>query len=218
VTTRESVPRRNWGGVVIAIAGAAFVGVTVLNGITRSDSDLTGPFAGPILGVQLGLYLLVPVALIVGFVPLAFGARGLMGIVGPSTRARFWLLGAFVIALIAEYVLLWLTLAEIGLSSVSAIEQADSARLTLVVFVLLVVLVAGIVVARAHALSGVARWSLIVTVLLAAVTIAGEIVPIDSNWTELPYAIGILFLGLSYWRAGLQPSRSVTDEPKSLAE
>jgi 4-hydroxybenzoate polyprenyltransferase len=64
----------------------------------------------------------------------------------------------------------------------------------------------------------VGRWSLFVAVALAAATVWGYFAAAESFGTPLPYAVGILFLGLSWWRAGVATADRVPDQPKSLAE
>lgn len=199
----RDAPTRNWGGVVIAVTGVALVLATVLNAISRSIVDFPTSFFGPIFGIQLGLFVVTPIALVIGFAPLAFGARGLTGIAGPSIRSRFWLFGTAFFALIAQYTAAGLFIGEIGQSDESTITRSTNGALVVLVFALLVGLVAGVIVARTGIAHGLARWSLIIAILLVAVSVGAGFGSLESNWSELPYAVGILLLGLSYWRAGL---------------
>jgi hypothetical protein len=207
-----SAPRRNWGGVVIAVTGAALVLATALDGISRPIVDFPTNFFGPIFGIQLGLFVLTPIALVVGFAPLAFGARGLIGIAGPSIRSRLWLFGTAIFALIAQYTAAGLFIDEIGQADESAITRSTNGALVVLVFALLVGLVAGSIVARVRIATGLARWSLIIAIVLVAVSVGAGFGSFESNWTELPYAVGILLLGLSYWRVGLVSARSGATE------
>jgi hypothetical protein len=214
-------PKRNWGGVVIAVAGAFELASTLFNAIARSFPDFPTSVFGTIFGLQLASFLLVPPALAVGFAPLAFGARGLASIAGPGSRARLFVFAATLVGCLAQFGILVLLISEIGPDE-ETIARASSAILVIEIFALLVALVAGIVIARARVVAGFARWSLIVGIALIAVTLVLGYSNIAQNWQDVPRAVGLLAIGLSYWRAGLRSTVSnaarVTEESKSLAE
>lgn len=224
--TKELRPARaNWGGVVItAAAVVALVGDVVHEIPSAALSDVEGDFT------ELTI-LVVPIALIVGFVPLAFGSRRLRSIVGDSWRSRTWLFAAPIVAALAE---------QFGSEPViPAVIYPDgehydiNSELNLAFFVLALAtvlgFVAGIAVVRAGIATGLARWSLLVTVVLILATVVlnyfGWVLDWYS-WLDLPRSLGLLVLGVSYWRVGIRSTvpaepvaePSVTEPAKSLAE
>ncbi|HEX4443232.1 MAG TPA: hypothetical protein VHZ81_06645 [Galbitalea sp.] len=214
-------PKRNWGGVVVAIAGAFELVATLFNAVARAIPGFPTNVFGIISGLLLGSYLLVPLALVVGFAPLAFGARGLASIAGSGIRGRLFVFAAALVSAIVQFALIFLVVASLG-SDEGSSERAMSSSLVLQVFALLVGLIAGIVVARARVVRGYGRGSLIVAAILISITLALGYTDILQNWQDVPRAVGILALGVSYWRAGLHrvpsgPTR-VTGNAKSLAE
>lgn len=199
-------PKRNWGAVVITIA-AAFELIANLFG---SNGTLL-----------LAATVLVPLALVVGVAPLAFGARGLQSIAGSGIRSRLLLFTAALFAGIAQFAVIVISVGSYGADE-DSVERATSASLFLEIFAILVAFIAGIAVARARVARGYARWSLIVAVVLIAVTLILGYSDVAASWQDVPRAVGLLALGISYWRVGLVPapakSARVTAGPKSLAE
>jgi hypothetical protein len=214
--------RRNWGGVMIAIAGGYELVSTVLNATARSIPNFPTNLFGTIFVLQFAAVLLVPFALLVGFAPLAFGALGMRSIAGPALSAKIRVFLAGVVGCIAQFVIAGLFIAEIGQTSDAAISGTTSATIVVGVFALLIGVMAAVVIARAGVATGYARWSLFVAVALIAVTIALGDIGLAGQWQDVPRAAGILALGVSYWRVGLPATASVpalsNANPKSLAE
>jgi cytochrome c oxidase subunit IV len=104
---------------------------------------------------------------------------------------------------VVPFVLIASVASSIGQDEEAA-ERASSTALIVEIFALLLALVAGIAIVGARVASGYARWSLIVAVLLIAVTIILGYTNTALDWQDVPRAVGILSLGISYWRVGLR--------------
>ena len=195
-------PERNWGGVIVAAAGAFELAATLFNAIARAIPGFPTNLFGTISGLLLGAFVLVPIALVVGFAPLAFGTGKLASIAGEGVRSRLTVFTAALVSAVVPFVVIFLIAGSLGQDEEAA-ERATSGSLVVEIFALLIGLVAGIVIARAGVARGYARWSLIVAVLLISVTIVLGYTDLLANWQDIPRAIGILALGISYWRVGL---------------
>jgi hypothetical protein len=213
-------PARNWGAVVIAAAGAfalACDGWWVV--------ALVAPFSSVLIEtafiLQVATLSFVPIAVLVGFVPLSFGARGFASIAGTTSRTRLLVFAAPVVACVAQLVIVAAPLFETGMGQ-QALETSVSGILILAVFAVLLVIVAGIVIARAGIARGFARWSLLVALLLTLVTLALYSAGLAVVWQDVPRSIGLVALGIGYWRAGrtapVAEDSRVPVGSKSLAE
>ena len=209
----------NWGAVLITFAGAFELVSSVLNAIVRSTSF---PLAIEVLGQfatwsQLIAIVLVPVALVVGFVPIAFGRRGLTSIAGDGIRAQLLVFSAPVASLLAGVLVIGVGFLS-DASDEQQFENQISTELIIGVFAVLVALVAGIVVARAGIVRGFGRWSSFVAIALSGVSLALFSSASQPDWWDVPRAAGFVALGASWWRAGVPTDRRVTVGSKSLAE
>lgn len=212
-------PKRNWGAVVIVITGAALVIAWGLGVLAASGAALSAGLQ--LLYLQIVIVALSPIGLVVGFVPLAIGGRRFASIAGPIVRDRLLVMGAPVVAMIALYTSAGLVAWQ--LFTLMAPEPAQTAdisdiSITMTVFALLVAFVAGVEIARAGVVQGLARWSLIIAVALTAVTVVAYFASFGTDWANAPYALGVLLMGVSWWRAGLPGGTRVTVASKSLAE
>jgi hypothetical protein len=222
--TASAIPRpapaRNWGSAVIAAAGVFALALDA-----AGVAILWVPFQWGLLPDELWLQpltlLVVPAAVLVGFVPLSFGARGFASIAGTGSRARLLVFSAAIVAWIAQLAIVLVPTLE-PRPDQQAIVTSLTGLLALAVFAVLLAIVAGFVIARARVVRGFARWSLLVAVALTLATLALYSADLAVEWQDVPRAIGILALGLSYSRAGrispTDPDQRVTVGSKSLAE
>ncbi len=81
-------------------------------------------------------------------------------------------------------------------------------------------IVVSVVVIRVGVVRGLARWALPLAILLTTVSIVFPSVPNapESDWWDIPHGLGIVLLGVAYWRAGVHTPPSVPEGAESLAE
>jgi cytochrome c oxidase subunit IV len=136
-------------------------------------------------------------------------------------RDRLWVMAAPVVALLAFYTLAGLVAWQLFIVTApepAETEDVSDISIIVTVFALLVAVVAGVEIARARVVRGLARWSLLIAVVLVAGSVVSYFASVGANWGLLPCAIGILLVGLSWWRAGLPSAARVPVGSKSLAE
>lgn len=227
MTPEPRPARANWGGVVIAVSGAA----EVLGIVGHALDDALPQFvAVPLEWLGATAYI-DPLALIVAFIPLTFGTRRLSGIVGRLGGSRAIVFTAVVLAAVVEYVTNPFTTYSLGYN-LDDFEGVSNIALLLNVFAVLVGIVAGFAIVRAKVLSGLTRWAFLVAAVLIGLTVVllyegVSIGPIEvSDVGAVPRAVALLLLGISYWRVGIgsqvETERTVgppvTATAKSLAE
>jgi hypothetical protein len=197
VDSRKAVTR-NWAGVLIAIIGAGGLVFSLLHGLLQDN------VAGSIANILVELFAYFPgvIAVLVAAIVLGFGTGRLAGIVGSSRWGRVSVCAWAILNAASQ-------LAFIGYLTDDATHfaQAEDIQATLSIATVLVGLVAAAFVLRAHVVTGFARVSLFIAVLLFAVTEALQLVGnTDTGWFwDIPRLAGLAILGISYWRAGVVP-------------
>jgi hypothetical protein len=231
MTVAPASPRvRNWGAVLLVIVAAVLL---VLTGLNDLGFALAGAFGN---GVTLSLdalnYLLAPLALAIATIPLALGTRRLAAVPGSSIVGRILFLAWGVLTAVTQIAYL-ATLSD----NFTQVSEAQDVREWIEVVVVIAGVIAAVFVARGRVARGFARASLFVAIALFALTeylfatqsfgdfsLSGSFDLrgfVTLYLWDLPRLVGLLVLGISYWRTGTQlPEHAtrVTDEPKSLAE
>lgn len=210
-----AAPVRNWGGVLLTIVAIASIVFTALQDVHTAQFE---PFGGPAsVALELIAYVIVPTGVVVAMVPLAFGTRRLVGVVGRTLAARLVLVAWSVFAAFAQVANLLVVqddLADLGRDVILKFATEGA--------VLVLGIVAAVFVVRAGLARGFARWSLLLAVALYAFSAAafafatfGEYSLVSAGdgvdvpflvytlgW-DLPRLLSFLILGISWWRVGI---------------
>jgi hypothetical protein len=160
-------------------------------------------------------FVVLPIVLVVAAVPLAFGRGTVASVTGTSRVGRILFLAWAVLSALSQ---LAFTI-ELG-STLQVAQTVEIVRLLIAVLAVAAGVAAAVVILLAGVAVGFARVSLFLAVLLFAVTELGYLGAFGAFglWGDLPRAVGLLVLGLSYWRVGLPEARTVPDQGESLAE
>ena len=213
MTEPKTPPRRNLGAVLLVIGGGFALFATLANGILRSIPDAPTNLFGTVSALLFASFLLVPLLIVVAFTYLGVGGRGVYPLGGYTARARLLFLATGVVALAAQYSLAALALVAVG----DSLAPAITTNIVLDFIALALTILTAIVVIRAGIVRGFGRWALPVTVahVASALIISNVVV---SDWGDIPHGLGILILGLGYWRAGVHAPAPVPEGAESLAE
>jgi len=118
-----------------------------------------------------------------------------------------------VAAAVAQYSLVGPALVAVG----DSLAPATTTIIVLDSIAFALAILTSIVVARAGVVRGLARWAMpIAIVLIASALIVSN--TFVSDWGDIPHGLGILILGLAYWRAGVHTPAPVPEQQESLAE
>jgi hypothetical protein len=218
MTHSQPGARRSLGGVILVVAGGFALFATLANAIARAIPDFPTNLFGTIFGLLLASFLLVPVAIVVAFVYFGVGAGGVYPLGGYSVRSRMLFLLTGLVALAAQYSLVGPALVPVGPdSSLVPAEVATSVLDGLAVALAILVCV---VVVRVGVVRGLARWALPLALVLTAASLVLTALPSGAvgDWEDIPHCLGILVLGIAYWRAGVHAVAPVPEPAKSLAE
>lgn len=204
-TLSTDAPVSNRGGVLLTAVGVLSVLAVVIGAL----QIVPGPFA---FGLN---FVVLPVVLVVAAVPLAFGRSRVAGVAGRSRLGRILFLAWAVLSAVSQLAFI------IELASTLQVAQTvEIVRLLVAVLAVVAGVAAAVVILLAGVAVGFARVSLFLAILLFAVTELGYLGAFGAFglWGDLPRALGLLVLGLSYWRVGLPVTGSVPDQGESLAE
>jgi hypothetical protein len=207
--------RRNPGAVFLVIAGGFALLATLANGILRSIPDAPTNLFGTVFGLLLASFVLVPLVIVVAFTYLGVGGRGVYPLGGYSVRARMLFFLTGVVALAAQYSLIGPALVPVGPDE--SLVPAEATTIALDSVAIALAILTSVVVIRTGVVRGFARWALPVAIVLTAASlIISNAIP--SNWGDIPHGVGIVILGLGYWRAGVHVPAPVPEAVESLAE
>jgi hypothetical protein len=213
-----SALRRNLGAVILVVAGGYALFATLANGLARAIPDTPTNLFGTISGLLLASLLLVPLAIVVSFTYFGAGGSGVYPLGGYSVRARMLFFLTGIVALAAQYSFFGLALVPVGPDS--SLVPAESTMYVLDSIAAALAIVVSVVVIRVGVVRGLARWALPFAILLTAVSVVFPSVPnwLQSDWWDVPHGLGIVIVGVAYWRAGVHMPPSVPEGAESLAE
>lgn len=217
---------RNWGAVLITVVSGCALIASLLYDFSPDSA------VGGAAGIAQFLFEYIPgaLAIFVGVIVFAFGAKrsGETHLASVAGTGRLGQAAVFVWGLLAATT----QVSFLGLLSDDplTLERAQEVQQLCGIGAILIGVVAAVLVVRAHVLRGFARYALFLCVVLFAVTfvlvlLAGN--DLSPLW-DLPRVIGLVVLGVAYWRAGVPAaadraattsrSSAVTNPSKNLAE
>jgi hypothetical protein len=204
-TASTDAPTSNRGGVLLTSVGA----LSTLAVVVGALGLVPGVFA---FGLN---FVVLPIVLVIAAVPLAFGASRVAGVAGSSRSGRILFLAWAALSAVSQLAFI----IELG-STLQVAQLVEIVRLFIAVLAIVAGVTAAVAILLARVAVGFARVSLFLAVLLFAVTELGYLGAFGAFglWGDLPRAVGLLVLGLSYWRVGLPITGSVPDRYESLAE
>jgi hypothetical protein len=214
-TPAGGTPRRNWGAVVLAVAGAFMLIATIANGTLRSIPDApTQPFA-VVFGLLLASFVLAPIAILIAFRVFGTGTLSFQPLGGDALGSRLLFVLTALFTLAAQYSLLGPLLFDVG--DGRAVNRAATASYILDAAAFALAIVTSVIILRAGIVRGFARWALPIAAVLAVVSVVVSNT-LFTEWADVPHGLAVLFLGVAYWRAGVPADVPVPAGPESLAE
>lgn len=147
---------RSYGGGGLILGGVVLLAATLVEWAYGAGEGKDG-----VLGMTYGIAFLVAlVVLAAATLPLALGTTGRDGIVRGSTLGRIGLIGYGVAFLGAQIAYLYMSFTTVDASAVN---------LVLSIVQTLCAILAVVAIVRARVVSGVARWSFLVSVVIGVV-------------------------------------------------
>ncbi|HEY5229886.1 MAG TPA: hypothetical protein VIJ11_03200 [Galbitalea sp.] len=213
-----SDPRRNLGAAILVVAGSFALVATLANAVSRAIPAFPTNLFGTLFALLLASFVLVPLAIVVAFTYFGVGGRGVYPLGGYSVRARMLFFLTGVVALAAQYSFLGLALVPVGPGS--SLVPAETTIWVLDLIAVVAAATVSVVVIRVGVVQGLARGALPLAILLTAVSVVFPSVPgsPQSDWWDVPHGVGIVILGIAYWRAGVHTPPPVPEGTESLAE